>query len=208
LKIASRRLFILSFSHPFLFSALCLLSITAMLSIFTCIVALAFFVTSVCFIIYERLVMKREKTKEAALKVVASLFPKGVQDEVLRGAYVTSRGTPANGNVIASFFPETTIMFADIAGFTAWSSTREPEQVFRLLETVYGAIDEIALRRGIFKVETVGDCYVAVCGCPEARDDHAIAMTRFARDCQLRMHSLSRQLEMALGPDTGDLTFR
>ena len=25
--------------------------------------------------------MKREKTKEAALKVVASLFPKGVQDE-------------------------------------------------------------------------------------------------------------------------------
>ena len=152
--------------------------------------------------------MKREKTKEAALKVVASLFPKGVQDEVLRGAYVTSRGTPANGNVIASFFPETTIMFADIAGFTAWSSTREPEQVFRLLETVYGAIDEIALRRGIFKVETVGDCYVAVCGCPEARDDHAIAMTRFARDCQLRMHSLSRQLEMALGPDTGDLTFR
>jgi len=97
---------------------------------------------------------------------------------------------------------------ADIAGFTAWSSTREPEQVFRLLETVYGAMDQIAIRRGIFKVETVGDCYVAVCGLPEPREDHAVAMTRFARDCQLKMASLSRQLEIALGPDTADLSFR
>ena len=37
---------------------------------------------------------------------------------------------------IADLFPETTVLFADIAGFTAWSSTREPSQVFTLLETV------------------------------------------------------------------------
>ena len=43
---------------------------------------------------------------------------------------------------------------------------------------------------------------------PEPRDDHAVAMTRFARDCQLRMASLSQQLEVALGPDTADLSFR
>ena len=30
---------------------------------------------------------------------------------------------------IADLFPDTTVMFADIAGFTAWSSTREPSQV-------------------------------------------------------------------------------
>jgi class 3 adenylate cyclase len=39
---------------------------------------------------------------------------------------------------IADLFPETTIMFADIAGFTAWSSVREPSQVFTLLEKIYG----------------------------------------------------------------------
>lgn len=38
---------------------------------------------------------------------------------------------------IADNFPETTIMFADIAGFTAWSSEREPSEVFQLLESVY-----------------------------------------------------------------------
>ena len=49
---------------------------------------------------------------------------------------------------------------ADLAGFTKWSSTREPEEVFELLETIYGEFDKIALRRGVFKVETIGDWYV------------------------------------------------
>lgn len=67
---------------------------------------------------------------------------------------------------IADLFPETTILFADIAGFTAWSSVREPTQVFTLLEKIYGAFDRIAMRRGVFKVETIGDSYIAVCGLP------------------------------------------
>ena len=45
-------------------------------------------------------------------------------------------------------------------GFTAWSSTREPSQVFILLQTVYAAFDKIAKRRKVFKVETIGDSYV------------------------------------------------
>ena len=57
---------------------------------------------------------------------------------------------------IADLFPNTTIMFADIAGFTAWSSVREPSQVFTLLENVYSAFDAVARRRKVFKVETVG----------------------------------------------------
>jgi class 3 adenylate cyclase len=50
-------------------------------------------------------------------------------------------------------------MFADLVGFTAWSSVREPTQVFVLLETLFREFDKIAKRRRIFKVETVGDCY-------------------------------------------------
>jgi class 3 adenylate cyclase len=82
----------------------------------------------------------------------------------------------------------------------AFSSTREPSQVFRLLESVYGAFDEIARRHKIFKVETVGDCYVAVCGVPEPKKDHAVAMVRFARECLERLSSMSQQLEISLGP--------
>jgi class 3 adenylate cyclase len=78
---------------------------------------------------------------------------------------------------------QTTIMFADLVGFTAWSSVREPTQVFTLLETIFCAFDKIAQRRRVFKVETVGDCYVAVTGLPEVRKDHAVAMARFSHEC-------------------------
>ena len=109
---------------------------------------------------------------------------------------------------IADLYPETTIMFADIAGFTAWSSTRDPTQVFTLLETLYGAFDAVAKRRGVFKVETIGDCYVAVAGLPEENPDHAVVMCRFAYECLKKMHSLTRKLESFLGPDTGELGLR
>ena len=59
---------------------------------------------------------------------------------------------------IAELYPNTTVMFADIAGFTAWSSEREPAQVFQLLETIYHTFDIIAQRLAVFKVETIGDC--------------------------------------------------
>ena len=64
--------------------------------------------------------------------------------------------SPIDDQPIADFFPSCTVFFADIAGFTAWSSTREPTQVFILLQTVYQNFDAIAKRRKVFKVETIG----------------------------------------------------
>jgi class 3 adenylate cyclase len=109
---------------------------------------------------------------------------------------------------IADSFPETTVMFADIVGFTAWSSARDPSQVFKLLETLYNSFDMISNRRGVFKVETIGDCYVAVAGLPYPRDDHAVAMCRFARDCMERMQEVVHRLESILGEDTAYLSMR
>ena len=113
-------------------------------------------------------------------------------------------------NLIASLpqQPSATVMFADIVGFTAWSSVREPSQVFTLLETVYHAFDETAKRRRVFKVETIGDCYVAVAGLPDPRPDHAVVMARFAKECLTQMNNLTKKLEFKLGPDTGDLSMR
>jgi len=79
-------------------------------------------------------------------------------------------------------------------------------QVFTLLETLYGAFDRLAQRRGVFKVETIGDSYVAVTGLPEPRVDHAVAMGKFARDCREKMAELTEKLGRTLGPDTGKLT--
>jgi len=51
-----------------------------------------------------------------------------------------------DGQVIADLFPNCTVLFADIAGFTAWSSVRDPSQVFTLLQNLYSAFDKIATR--------------------------------------------------------------
>jgi hypothetical protein len=109
---------------------------------------------------------------------------------------------------IADLFPECTVSFCDIRGFTAWSSVREPSQVFQLLETLYSVFDLIAMRRGVFKVETIGDAYVAVTGLPEPRADHAIVATKFARDCLVRSAEVVQGLEKSLGPGTGELRLR
>ena len=111
-------------------------------------------------------------------------------------------------NPIADMFPSVTIMFADIAGFTAWSSEREPTQVFLLLESLYGAYDQLARSMGVFKVETIGDCYVAVVGLPEPQNDHAVIMCRFAHECLLKMKTLTKQLDIKLGPGTSELGLR
>ncbi|MGK3745457.1 MAG: hypothetical protein ACI8RD_004319, partial [Bacillariaceae sp.] len=57
-------------------------------------------------------------------------------------------------------------------------------------------------------VETIGDSYVAVTGLPNPREDHAVIMVKFARDCRQQFNELCSILESSLGPETGDLQLR
>lgn len=77
-----------------------------------------------------------------------------------------------------------------------------------LLQTIYQAFDVIAKRRKVFKVETIGDSYVAVCGLPNPDRKHFVTMSRFAADCLLKFKVLVKELEVKLGPDTADLDLR
>ena len=99
-------------------------------------------------------------------------------------------------------------MFADIAGFSAWSSEREPYQVFQLLESLYYGFDRIAHRLGVFKVDTIGDCYVAVAGLCRTNPHHALTMARYSMECLAFMGELIKEMEVALGPGTADLGMR
>ena len=80
--------------------------------------------------------------------------------------------------------------------------------MFLLLQAVYQAFDTLAKRRRVFKVETIGDSYVAVTGLPEPQANHASIMARFAWECLIKMGEVTKELEVTLGPDTGDLGMR
>ena len=181
-----------------------------------------------------------KQAAEAAAKKKNTLLPsKKRMETFLDGGESSSlqkKQTSVFGSEpIADLFPHTTVMFLDIANFTAWSSEREPGQVFKLLENIYSSFDQLAKAMGVFKVETIGDSYgefffsvsspnqhlytyrlltnsfsphsaaVAVCGLPKAREHHAVVMAKFARHCLKRMNKLTKELEVCLGPSTGEL---
>jgi class 3 adenylate cyclase len=45
--------------------------------------------------------------------------------------------------LIADNYPACTLMFADIVVYTKWTSKHQPKETMLLLETVYGAFDNI-----------------------------------------------------------------
>ena len=56
------------------------------------------------------------------------------------------------GPCIADTFPAVTVLFTDVVGFTAWSSSVPPEVVFRVLGALFASFDALAHKLGIFKV--------------------------------------------------------
>lgn len=119
-----------------------------------------------------------------------------------------SCGLSKNAEPLAELFLNCTVCLADISGFTAWCSAREAGDVFCLLESLYKEFDATAKEMGVFKVETVGDCYVAVTGLPKKQEDHAVIMVDFAQHILHQTAMIVKQLEKTLGPDTSDLRLR
>ena len=136
------------------------------------------------------------------------MTPAPQQSQSQAGDSDTATALSGSAPAIADLYNDTTVLFADIAGFTAWSSEREPTQVFQLLESLFHEFDAEAKSMKVFKIETIGDCYVAVTGLPEATPNHAVIMAKFAQRCLLRFGELTKELELSLGPGTADLGIR
>lgn len=81
---------------------------------------------------------------------------------------------------IADNFADVTILFGDIVGFTALSSNTPAAEIVDMLNGLFSRFDEISAELGIEKIKTIGDCYMAVCGLPKIRPDHADVMARMA----------------------------
>lgn len=69
------------------------------------------------------------------------------------------------GRVTARRHDAVAICFSDIVGYTALTaSVGNPEAIMRMLDELYTAFDEICDLHAMYKVETVGDAYVAAAG--------------------------------------------
>ncbi len=55
-----------------------------------------------------------------------------------------------------------TVLFADIAGFTKYSASVEAKEVLSMLKALFTEFDKAAFKHRVYKLYTIGDCYVAM----------------------------------------------
>jgi guanylate cyclase len=114
-------------------------------------------------------------------------------------------------NRIAEAYPETTVLFADISGFTPWAGQTDPDRVVGLLDDLFSRFDALASAAGVEKIKTIGDAYMAVAGAPEPVADHArrgLALGRamLAAFGEWRRDAGSPEVDLRIGIASGDVT--
>jgi adenylate cyclase len=108
---------------------------------------------------------------------------------------------------IAESYPSTTVLFADLVGFTSWVQRVSPKRVIEQLDEMFTRFDELTAERGLEKIKTIGDAYMVAAGAPEPRVDHAQAAVDLGRDFLLAMaawrDSSGLELDVRVGIASG-----
>jgi class 3 adenylate cyclase len=78
------------------------------------------------------------------------------------------------------------------------------------LNMLWQEYDKIARKWNMYKVETIGDAYLGVTGCPTRHPDHAIQATEFAIDIMNMIRgfrtAMGSQIQIRIGLNSGKIT--
>ncbi|XP_018317057.1 adenylate cyclase 3 [Mycetomoellerius zeteki] len=66
------------------------------------------------------------------------------------------------------------ILYADIVGFTAISSTYSASELVKILNELFARFDQLSERYEQMRIKILGDCYYCISGAPVERPDHAV----------------------------------
>ena len=110
-------------------------------------------------------------------------------------------------SMIAETFPEVTILFADIVGFTELSARLGPREIVNMLNDVFGRFDKLVVEHKLEKIKTIGDCYMVVGGIPERDPLHCQKVADFSIDALRAFDEyaadFSQPLSIRIGMHTG-----
>ncbi|MGA1222218.1 MAG: nitrate/nitrite transporter NrtS [Burkholderiaceae bacterium] len=100
-------------------------------------------------------------------------------------------------SVIADELPDVSILFADIVGFTEWSSKLSAAELVALLNGLFREFDALAVQFDVEKIKTIGDCYMAVAGLSAGDTTHGPRLA----DLALAMLEVSERFADETGHD-------
>ncbi|CAL8081694.1 unnamed protein product [Orchesella dallaii] len=117
-----------------------------------------------------------ENEKQKTDKLLYSVLPHSVANELRH-----QRPVPAKR------YDCVTLLFSGVVGFTEYCirNSNSPMKIVQLLNAIYTTFDVLTDPRknpNVYKVETVGDKYMAVSGLPEPCSSHARCIARLALD--------------------------
>ena len=129
-------------------------------------------------------------------KLMLNILPKPIADRLKRGE-----------SNIAGNYPEVTVLFSDLVGFTKMSSQKSAGDLVKLLNDLFSRFDRRAESLGLEKIKTIGDAYMAVGGLPIPRSDHADICAEMALGMFDDLAEFNKQydadLAMRIGLNTG-----
>ena len=150
---------------------------------------------------YSQLKKIEEREIEKNEKLLSQMMPKIVYERLKEDILGTDRHRSV------------TMIFADIVGFTNWSSNKTPQEVVGMLSALFTQFDILCVGFKVYKVHTIGDCYVVMGynGETESRDPSmeclrvlcmALSMINVIQEVNAR-EGIS--LNMRIGVHTGDV---
>ena len=136
--------------------------------------------------------------QEKSSKLLLNILPKEIA-EILKN----------ENRLVADAYPEASILFADLVGFTPLSNQLSPIEMVQLLNEVYSHFDLLVEKYGVEKIRTIGDNYMVASGVPVSRSDHAQVLAQMALGISDFMASFppvkGKQLQFRIGINSGPL---
>ncbi len=150
--------------------------------------------------LYEQVAEEQKISEKLLQNVLPSSIVKRLeaQDEIVFHHKASS---------IVDSFSNVSVLFADIVGFTKFSQTVSGELLVDVLNEIFNLFDGISDQWGMEKIKTIGDCYMAAAGIPEAKTDHAECAAHMALDmldvmktfCKRSQHQLHLRIGISSG---------
>ena len=129
-------------------------------------------------------------------KLMLNILPRPIAERLKRGE-----------KNISGSYPDVTILFSDLVGFTKMSSKTTATELVKLLNDLFTRFDVRAEALGLEKIKTIGDAYMAVGGLPIPRPDHAALCAEMALGMfeDLKNFNLENngELNMRIGMNSG-----
>lgn len=130
-------------------------------------------------------------------KLLLNILPRKVADKL-----------KDNDEAIAELYASSTILFADIVGFTGIATRTDPDRLVKSLNEIFSRFDKLAEKYGLEKIKTIGDAYMVAGGLPEPLPDHVERMADLALDMVEEANNIrvdGKRLGIRIGFHTGNV---